>query len=39
MSTKGRHLFKNMNNKVISTEDITKMAPQGKVIKRFGDLD
>jgi hypothetical protein len=28
-----------MNNKVISTEDITKMAPQGKVIKRFGDLD
>jgi hypothetical protein len=29
----------NMDNKVISTEDITKMSPQGKVIKRFGDLD
>jgi hypothetical protein len=28
----------NMDNKVISTEDITKMTPQGKVIKRFGDL-
>jgi linoleoyl-CoA desaturase len=28
-----------MDNKVISTEDITKMSPQGKVIKRFGDLD
>ena len=28
-----------MDNKVIPTEDITKMSPQGKVIKRFGDID
>ena len=28
-----------MNNKVIPTEDITKMSSQGKVIKRFGDIE
>lgn len=28
-----------IDNKVISTEDITKMTPQGKIIKRFGDVD
>lgn len=28
-----------MDNKVIPTEDITKMSSQGKVIKRFGDID
>lgn len=35
--SKGRE--PNMDNKVISTEDITKMTPQGKVIKRFEDLN
>jgi len=28
-----------MNNKVITTGDITKLDPQGKVIKRFGDIE
>ena len=28
-----------MDNKVIPTEDITKVSPQGKIIRRFGDME